>query len=61
MNELTCPICNYIFEVEDYDSGDCPNCKNAYYYWDYVLDEETYEEYLSGFDWEIYKENETKG
>lgn len=24
----------------------------AHYYWDYVLDEETYEEFFSGYYWE---------
>jgi len=52
MTLLTCPFCTTEFEVEDYDSGDCPNCKQQHYYWDYVLDEETYEELLSGFYWE---------
>lgn len=56
MTELICPVCGYKFLVEDYDSGKCPNCGKANYYWDYVLDEETYEEFFSGFDWEIYKE-----
>ena len=26
MNELTCPKCKHTFFVDDYDSGDCPNC-----------------------------------
>jgi len=53
MNNIKCPVCNYEFLVEDYDSGDCPNCGKTHYYWDYVLDEESYEELLSGFEWEI--------
>ena len=46
MNELTCPKCSHTFEVEDYDSGDCPNCKEMHYYWD------------DGWD---YEEEETTG
>jgi transcription initiation factor TFIIIB Brf1 subunit/transcription initiation factor TFIIB len=53
MNELVCPKCNYKFFVHDYESGYCPNCKKAHYYWDYVLDEKTYEELFSGFHWDI--------
>ena len=53
MNELECIYCHHKFLVEDYDSGDCPSCKKAHYYWDYVLDEETCEELLSGFEWEF--------
>jgi Zn finger protein HypA/HybF involved in hydrogenase expression len=55
MNELECPVCKHKFSVEDYDFGDCPKCGKAEYYWDYVLDEETCEEYFAGFYWEIKK------
>ena len=52
-HELECPKCNHKFFIsEDYQVGDCPNCGNAHYYWDYVLDEETYEEFFSGYYWE---------
>ena len=30
-NMLDCPVCHHIFEVEDYDSGDCPNCGKILY------------------------------
>lgn len=54
MNELECPVCNHKFLVEDYDSGDCPNCREAHYYWDdgwsYLTDDPTGWE---GFFWEI--------
>jgi hypothetical protein len=52
-HELECPKCNYKFFIsEDYQVGDCPNCGKAHYCWDYVLDEETYEEFFSGYYWE---------
>ena len=52
-HELECPKCSYKFLLnEEYKSGDCPNCGKASYYWDYVLDEETYEEFFSGYYWE---------
>ena len=55
-HELECPKCNHKFFIsEDYQFGDCPNCGEAYYYWDYVLDEETYEEFFSGYYWEDNK------
>jgi hypothetical protein len=50
--ELECPKCNHKFFIgEDYQVGDCLNCGKAQYYWDYVLDEETYEEFFSGYYW----------
>lgn len=52
-HELECPKCNHKFIIsEDYQFGDCANCGKASYYWDYVLDEETYEEHFSGYYWE---------
>ena len=54
LHDLECPNCGHKFTIkEDYDSGVCPHCKNAFYYWDYVLDEETFEELLSGYYWKI--------
>lgn len=54
--ELECPKCNHKFFInEDYKYGDCSNCGKAQYYWDYVLDEETYEELFSGYYWEDKK------
>ena len=56
VHELECPGCGHDFVVEDdYLYGDCPNCSNTSYYWDYVLDEETYEEYFAGYYWETIK------
>lgn len=52
MNELKCPKCEHEFLVEDYDSGDCPNCDEAHYYWDSVYDEEENVEYFEEFYWE---------
>ena len=53
MNNLKCPKCNHQFTLkEDYEYGDCPNCNNASYYWDYVLDEETCEEYFATYYWD---------
>jgi hypothetical protein len=52
MIELECPLCHHKFKVEDYDSGDCPNCGKAHYYWDEVYDEEENEVYFSGVYWE---------
>ena len=55
-HELECPKCGFEFTLdEDYSSGYCPNCKEAHYYWDYVLDEDTYEEYFCGYYWEKNK------
>jgi len=52
-HELECPVCKYEFIVsEDYITGDCPSCGKANYYWDYVLDDETYEELFSGYYWD---------
>lgn len=52
-HKLECPKCNHKFYIiEDYQVGDCLNCGKANYYWDYVLDEETYEEFFSGYYWE---------
>jgi hypothetical protein len=54
MNELKCPGCGWEFILDDdYLVGDCENCHGATYHWDYVLDGETYEEILSGYDWEL--------
>jgi len=50
--ELECPSCYHKFTLnEEYDSGNCPNCMKAYYYWDHVLDEEIYEEFFEGYYW----------
>ena len=51
MQKIECPGCQYKFTVEDYSTGDCINCGAWYYYWDYVLDDETYEEMFAGFYW----------
>ncbi len=51
--ELECPKCHHKFCIyEDYQVGDCPNCGKSYYYWDYVLNEETYEEFFGAYYWE---------
>jgi len=52
MHELECPKCQHKFVLnEDYQTGDCPNCGEAQYYWDYVLDDETSEELFAGYYW----------
>ena len=52
-HELECPKCKHKFILsEDYLTGDCPNCGKANYYWDYVLEEGTYEELFAGYYWE---------
>jgi hypothetical protein len=51
MTELTCPKCEHVFEVEDYESGYCPGCNITYYYWDSVFNEEDGVEYFEGFYW----------
>jgi Zn finger protein HypA/HybF involved in hydrogenase expression len=56
MNELTCPKCNHVFLVEDYDHGECPNCGEAHYYWDDGWNYETEECVNEGFYWEILEE-----
>lgn len=33
MREITCPFCSKDFEGEDWESGECPGCGEAYY-WD---------------------------
>jgi hypothetical protein len=54
MNELLCPHCFHEFMVEDYDSGDCPNCGEMYYYWEEEWDEDLPEDDAGwmGFVWE---------
>lgn len=53
-HELVCPRCEHKFSVEDdYESGDCEICGLSYY-WDYVLDEEDFEEIFSGYYWEKF-------
>ena len=37
MNELKCPKCDHTFFVDDFDSGDCPNCGDAHYYWKLIF------------------------
>jgi Zn finger protein HypA/HybF involved in hydrogenase expression len=52
MTKLECPECHHIFMVDEYDSGDCPNCNKMQYYWDddwYYIKEE---EVCPGFYWE---------
>lgn len=52
-HELKCINCEHKFILyEDYLCGDCPNCGGAHYYWDYVLDDKTFEEYFSGYYWD---------
>ena len=52
-HELKCNKCDFEFSIdEDYQFGKCPNCNVGYYYWDYVLDDETYEEFFAGYYWE---------
>jgi Zn finger protein HypA/HybF involved in hydrogenase expression len=52
-HELECPECHHKFIInEDYESGDCPKCGKAHFYWDHVLTEE-YEEIFSGYYWSI--------
>lgn len=49
LHQIECPHCKHIFTHEDdYGNGKCPSCQ-AQYYWDYVLDEETYEEMFDGY------------
>lgn len=51
--ELECPKCQYKFTLQDdYESGYCPNCHQAYYYWDSVFDEDSGEEFFEGYYWE---------
>jgi hypothetical protein len=38
--------------VDEFDNDECPKCKEYYYYWDSVMDEDTFEEYFQGFYWE---------
>jgi Zn finger protein HypA/HybF involved in hydrogenase expression len=52
MEEIKCPKCSHEFEVEDYTSGDCPNCGESHYYWDDDWNYETEEEGFPGFYWE---------
>ena len=52
MNEITCPKCEHTFFVDDYDSGDCPNCGKTHYYWDDGWDYEKEECNNEGFYWE---------
>jgi hypothetical protein len=59
MSELECPSCGYEFILDDdYLTGDCENCHKTNYYWDYVLDDETYEELFSGYYWNTISPDE---
>lgn len=49
--QTQCPNCKYIFTVEDYSFGDCPNCHETEYYWDNDWSEENDEYYWEGFIW----------
>ena len=53
-HELQCPECNYEFTIsDDYETDNCPNCKGANYYCDYVLEDDTCEELFSGYYWDL--------
>jgi len=52
MNELKCPKCEHTFFVDDYESGDCPNCGKTYYFWDDGWDYEKEECNNEGFYWD---------
>ena len=52
METIQCLECLYNFEVEDYDSGHCPNCNKMRYYWTDNWDYETDETGWIGFEWE---------
>lgn len=47
---IICPYCNTEFEVELYDSGNCPKC-NKYYFWDDDWNYELELEGCPGFYW----------
>lgn len=54
MTEMECPNCKFKFNLdEDYLSGECENCHNAYYYWDHCYDEIENEIYFEGYYWDI--------
>ena len=51
-HKIQCPGCLHEFLVDEFDNDECPKCKEYYYYWDSVMDEDTFEEYFQGFYWE---------
>jgi predicted RNA-binding Zn-ribbon protein involved in translation (DUF1610 family) len=53
--EIICPKYGHEFTVENYTSGDCPNCGKASYYWDDDYNEEADECYFPGFYWDEEK------
>jgi len=56
VDELICPVCKHKFFVEEYSSGECPNCKKAYYFWDDGWNYEQEENNgWEGFFWELKK------
>jgi predicted nucleic acid-binding Zn-ribbon protein len=52
MTEIECIGCGHVFEVDDYTSGDCPNCNKYSYYWDEAYDYEGNIILWEGFNWE---------
>ena len=51
-HEMKCPLCKFEFKLdEDYQSGNCPNCNENYYYWDHVYDEESGDLFFEGYYW----------
>lgn len=39
MDDYECPFCNTEFEIKEWESGECPNCKEGYY-WDEIYTED---------------------
>lgn len=56
MYKLECPNCKNIFFLEEeHETGYCPNCAITYFYWDYIEDAKTYEEFFGQYYWGVEK------
>lgn len=52
MIKLECPGCKHKIEVEEWDVGECDNCREYNYYADVDFDCNTGDEIYLGFFWE---------
>lgn len=50
MSDITCPSCNTEFEADPWDSGCCPKCGKAYYWFEECT--EDYSDCWSVVEWE---------
>lgn len=47
---LECPKCGHKFTLDGkYECGECPECQGTRYVWDYVLDDNTFDELFADY------------